>query len=75
VRAGIAMTGEMTLRGDILPVGGIREKVIAAKMAGMKTVIIPRFNMKDVKEIPPHIIRGLSFIPVSHYEEVLKAAF
>ncbi|MBI5526423.1 MAG: endopeptidase La [Deltaproteobacteria bacterium] len=75
VRAGIAMTGEMTLRGDVLAVGGIREKVIAAKMAGMKAVIIPRFNVKDVKEIPAHVVRGLKFHPVDHYREVVKLAF
>jgi ATP-dependent Lon protease len=75
VKSGVAMTGEMTLRGDVLAVGGIREKVIAARMAGMKTVIIPKWNQKDLKEIPPHILKGLRIIPVSDYGEVVKAVF
>lgn len=72
--ARLAMTGEMTLTGMVLPVGGIREKVLAAQAAGVKTVVLPKRNTRDVEEIPPHIIKGLKFIFVEQYEEVYQAA-
>ncbi len=72
--ARLAMTGEMTLTGMVLPVGGIREKVLGAQAAGVKTVILPKRNERDVDEIPPHIIKGLSFIFVEQYEQVYNAA-
>ena len=75
IKGGIAMTGEMTLRGDVLAVGGIREKVIAAKMAGMKVVILPAWNMKDLKDIPHRVIKGMKFHPVKHYSELIKLVF
>jgi len=73
-RGRIAMTGEMTLSGEVLPVGGIREKVLAAQAAGVKTVILPSRNESDVKEIPPHIIEGLEFVYASTYNDVHQVA-
>ncbi|MBQ8803509.1 MAG: endopeptidase La [Tyzzerella sp.] len=74
VRADVAMTGEITLRGRILPIGGLKEKLLAAKSAGVRTVLVPEKNMRDVEEITSEITRGLEIIPVSYMEEVLKAA-
>lgn len=74
VRADLAMTGEITLRGRVLPIGGLKEKLLAAKNAGMKTVLVPKANTKDVDEISPEITKGLEIIPVSHMDEVLKIA-
>ncbi len=73
-RGRIAMTGEMTLSGDVLPVGGIREKVLAAQAAGVQTVIVPHDNRKDVAEIPPHTIKGLQFVYAKTYHDVLNVA-
>jgi ATP-dependent Lon protease len=75
IRSGMAMTGEITLSGDVLAVGGIREKVIAAKMAGIKEVIVPAWNMKDVREVPANVLKGLKFHPVKNYAEVVKLVF
>lgn len=72
VKHDLAMTGEVTLRGRILPVGGIREKVLAAHRAGLKTVLIPSKNAKDILEISPTIRRELKIIPVDHMDEVLS---
>lgn len=74
VRADVAMTGEITLRGRILPIGGLKEKLLAAKSAGVKTVFIPEKNMRDVLEIASEITKGLEIIPVSHIDEVLQNA-
>lgn len=74
VRADLAMTGEITLRGRVLPIGGVKEKLLAAKNAGMKTVLVPKANTKDVDEISTEITKGLEIIPVSHMDEVLKIA-
>lgn len=74
VRADLAMTGEITLRGRVLPIGGLKEKLLAAKNAGMKTVLVPKENKKDVDEISTEITKGLEIIPVSHMDEVLKIA-
>ncbi|MFH1230084.1 MAG: endopeptidase La [Planctomycetota bacterium] len=74
VRNDVSMTGEITLRGKILPVGGIKEKVIAARRAGIKTIILPRENQKDLKEIPKHILDGLNFKLVDNIEDALKVA-
>jgi ATP-dependent Lon protease len=71
----VAMTGEMTLSGEVLPVGGIREKVLAAQHAGVKTVILPERNERDIEEIPPHIIKGLEFVYAKRYEDVYETAF
>jgi len=74
VQKGIAMTGELTLRGRVLPVGGIKEKMLAAHRAGIRTLIVPKENAKDLKELPIHIKRDLKFILVQHMDEVLKKA-
>ena len=70
----VAMTGEITLRGRVLPVGGIREKVVAAHRAGIKTFVLPRQNMKDLEEVPEDARRELTFVPVDRMDEVLKVA-
>lgn len=75
VRADIAMTGEVTLRGSVLPIGGLKEKLLAAKNAGIKTVLVPKKNLADVEELSQEITKGFEILPVEHMEEVLKAAF
>jgi ATP-dependent Lon protease len=74
VRNDIAMTGEVTLRGRVLPVGGLREKALAALRCGISRVIVPRTCMKDVESIPKELRRKLTFLPVSHMREVLDLA-
>lgn len=74
VRKDLAMTGEITLRGDVLPVGGIKEKVLAAKRAGINTVILPDLNKKDLEDIPAHSIDGMKIEFVHHMGEVLDIA-
>ncbi|WP_122642312.1 endopeptidase La [Luxibacter massiliensis] len=73
-RADLAMTGEVTLRGRVLPIGGLKEKLLAAKNAGIKTVLVPKENEADVAEISQEITRGLDIRPVESMEQVLKAA-
>ncbi len=75
VRADVAMTGEITLRGRVLPIGGLKEKLLAAKNAEIKTVCIPKKNEKDLDEISAEIKKGLEIIPVEHLDEVLEVAF
>ena len=75
VRKGIAMTGEMTLRGKVLPVGGIKEKILAAKRAGVHTIIISEDNRKDIGEIPEIYIKGLDFVYVRTIDEVIAYIF
>jgi ATP-dependent Lon protease len=70
----VAMTGEITLRGDVLPIGGLKEKTLAAKLAGIHTVIVPKLNRRDLAEIPATITDGLTFHFVDHMDEVLKLA-
>lgn len=74
VRRDIAMTGEITLRGRVLPIGGLKEKLLAALRAGIKTVFIPKENEKDLAEIPDNVKKGLSLVPVSHVDEVIGQA-
>ena len=74
VRADLAMTGEITLRGRVLPIGGLKEKLLAAKNAGIQTVLIPKENTADVEELSSEITKGLEIIPVETMEEVLKKA-
>ncbi len=74
VRKDIAMTGEITLRGRVLPIGGLKEKLLAALRGGIKTVLIPEENAKDLAEIPDNVKNGLEIIPVAHANEVLKHA-
>jgi len=74
VRADLAMTGEITLRGRVLPVGGLKEKLLAAHRGRVRTVIIPAENQKDLKEIPSKVLRELEIVPVEHMDEVLMRA-
>ncbi len=74
VRADIAMTGEITLRGRVLPIGGLKEKVLAAKCAGIKKVLVPKANVKDIEELDREITQGLRIVFVEHMDEVLKEA-
>lgn len=75
VRADVAMTGEITLRGRVLPIGGLKEKILAAKNAGIQTICIPKKNEKDLEEISSEIKKGLEIIPVERLEQILKIAF
>jgi ATP-dependent Lon protease len=74
VRRDVAMTGEMTLRGRVLPIGGLKEKLLAALRAGVTTVLIPQENERDLAEIPDNVKKGLKLIPVATADEVLKEA-
>ncbi len=74
VRQTIAMTGEVTLRGRVLPIGGLKEKILAAHRAGVTTVLIPEDNRKDLKEVPDAVLDQLAVIPVKHMDEVLRYA-
>jgi ATP-dependent Lon protease len=74
VRKDVAMTGEITLRGRVLPIGGLKEKLLAALRGGIKTVCIPEENAKDLAEIPDEVKNKLEIVPVSRLEEVLKTA-
>ena len=74
VRRDVAMTGEVTLRGRVLPIGGVKDKILAAHRAGIFTCIIPTENEKDLKEIPPKVLRSMTIIAVEHMDEVLRSA-
>ena len=74
VRRDVAMTGEITLRGRVLPIGGLKEKLLAAMRAGIKTVFIPKDNEKDLADIPDSVKKGLEINPVSHVDEVIMRA-
>ncbi len=74
VRADVAMTGEITLRGRVLPIGGLKEKTLAAKNAGIKTVCVPKKNQKDIEEISEEIKQGLKIVYVETMQEVLDTA-
>ena len=74
VRNDLAMTGEVTLRGRILPIGGLKEKVLAAHRGGIKTVLIPEENEKDIEEIPPTVLKVLQIELVEHMDQVLRKA-
>lgn len=74
LRGDVAMTGEITLRGRVLPVGGIKEKILAAHRAGIKKIIMPKENKRDLEELPVHVRRSMEFILVSHMDEVLAHA-
>lgn len=74
VKSNLAMTGELSLTGKVLPVGGIKEKVLAAKRAGITNIILPKENEKDLKEVPERHRKGMKFYPVSSFEQVLKLA-
>ncbi len=74
VRKDVAMAGEVTLGGNALPIGGLKEKLLAALRGGIKTVLIPAENEKDLRDLPESVLNGLEIIPVSHVPEVLKHA-
>jgi ATP-dependent Lon protease len=74
VRRDVAMTGEITLRGRVLPIGGLKEKLLAALRGGIKTVLIPEENAKDLVDIPDSVKSGMEIIPVSRMDEVLAKA-
>jgi len=74
VRHDLAMTGEITLRGRVLPIGGLKEKLLAAKRAKLSTVILPRRNQKDLEDIPKHLLKGLRLTFVDTMDDVLKAS-
>ena len=74
VRRDVAMTGEITLRGRVLPVGGIRDKVLAAQRAGIRTVLLPRRNENDLEEVPEEIRKSMKFILVDDFDTALAAA-
>ena len=74
VRRDVAMTGEITLRGRVLPIGGLKEKILAAHRAGLRTLIMPRKNVKDLDEVPRRIQRDMTLVQVGSMEEVLKIA-
>ena len=75
VRSDLAMTGEITLRGRVLPIGGLKEKILAAHRGNIKTVIIPKDNEKDIAEVPQNVQNALEIIFVEHIDEVLKIVF
>ncbi len=75
VRRPIAMTGELTLTGQVLPVGGIREKVIAAKRAGIRELILPEANRRDFEELPGYVRKGMKVHYAAHYEDIVPIVF
>jgi ATP-dependent Lon protease len=75
IRPALAMTGELSLTGQVLPIGGLKEKTVAARRNGIKEIIIPQANVRDLDEIPEHVRKGISFYPVSRMEEVIEIAF
>jgi ATP-dependent Lon protease len=74
IRREVAMTGEITLRGRVLPIGGLKQKVMAAHRAGVTTVIFPAKNLKDLEEIPDDVRQVMTLIPVDHMDEVVQQA-
>ena len=74
VRSDVAMTGEITLRGTVLPIGGLKEKVLAAYREGVKTIILPKDNERDIEDIPESVREKLEFVPVESMDQVLKTA-
>ncbi len=74
VKRDVAMTGEITLRGRVLPIGGLKEKLLAARIGGIKTVLIPKQNVPDLKKVPKDITKGMQIIPVEHADQVLRIA-
>ncbi len=75
IKSHVAMTGELSLTGQVLPIGGLREKTVAAKRNKIKTILIPQANLRDLEEIPEHVKKGIKFIPVSHVQQVLDFVF
>ena len=75
VRRDVAMTGEITLRGRAMEIGGVKEKVLAAHRAGIKTVVLPKDNEKDIADVPANVRKELKFVFVGHMDDVVKIAF
>ncbi|MBQ9494950.1 MAG: endopeptidase La [Treponema sp.] len=75
IKANLAMTGELSLTGQVLQIGGLREKTVAARRNGIKTILIPKANVRDLEEIPKHVKAGITFIPVKRAEDVMENAF
>ena len=73
-RDDVAMTGEITLRGNVLPIGGLSEKVVAARRVGITTIVLPKANEKDLLELPAEVRKGLEFLPVESMDQVLELA-
>src|SRR5207245_3111473 len=73
-RSDVAMTGESTLRGTVLPIGGLNEKAVAARRAGIRTILIPQGNTKDLSEVPEEIREALEFVPIENMDRVLELA-
>jgi ATP-dependent Lon protease len=74
VRRDLAMTGELTLRGRVMPIGGLKEKLLAAHRSGISTVIVPRENRKDLREVPRRVLKATRIVLVEHMDEVLREA-
>ena len=74
VRKNVAMTGEITLRGQVLPIGGLKEKMLAAHRAGIDTVLVPRENRKDLREIPKRVLKSMRVVLIEHMDQVLREA-
>jgi ATP-dependent Lon protease len=74
VKRDVAMTGESTLRGRVRPIGGVKEKLLAARIGGIKTVLIPKANVPDLKKVPKEVTKGMQIIPVEHADQVLRIA-
>ena len=74
VRSDVAMTGEITIRGNVLPIGGLKEKVLAAYREGIKTIILPMENKRDIEDIPENVREKLEFVPVEQMDQVLTKA-
>jgi ATP-dependent Lon protease len=74
VRAAVAMTGELTLRGHVLPIGGLKEKILAARRAGIDVILCPKLNKKELDEVPPHLRRGMAVHLIETVDEVLSLA-
>src|SRR5690606_7932898 len=72
VRRNVAMTGEITLRGKVMPIGGLKEKMLAAHRAGIDTILMPRENRKDLREIPKRVLKSLRIVLVEHMDQVLR---
>ena len=73
-RRDVAMTGEITLRGRVMPIGGLKEKILAAHRQGISTIIIPKENRKDLRELPKKVLKSLNIVAAEHMDEVLRAA-
>ena len=74
VRQDVAMTGEITLRGRVLPIGGVKEKLLAAYRAGIKTILLPKENQKDLEDVPEHVRKEFEIVLTENIEDVLKVA-